>query len=189
MANALHLQPVTRIRAEFEPAPQVKTAVNRFLEVPMKPGGVRMYTTAQAIVDQREFHDDQYHEVLRYIEQTTRSLAQHAFALAAPLKIQEFANGGGRLLFSVQNQPTLDDLSEKIHMIRSLEETSPENMLYVELARGSLAKDRGRRQDQLRTANGLIRAELNHPTARYRMTANQMRIVTRDMMYPLSERL
>jgi hypothetical protein len=172
----------------------VERAVNRFLENPIEPGAMRMFTSAQTLVDQDDYHRHRYDTAIRTMEQEdrdtgARSLARRAFTLASPLKILEAPNGSGRLFFSVhpRDEPSLDQFKDRLSSIESLEEPDEENLLYVEFARGALAKDRVTRREQILWGRDAIASQLRHPTARYHMTATGLRIVTRDMMYPLKD--
>jgi hypothetical protein len=72
-----------------------------------------------------------------------------------------------------------------LRAVRGLEEPDEEDLLYVEFARGALARDQKKRHGQIREGHELIAAELRHPTAKSRMTASGLHVVTRDMLYPL----
>jgi len=187
MSSTPRIQPVTRIRGELRPSASVEAAVNRFLETPFAPGSMKLFTTAQAVVDQGDYHRHRYDIEVRGIEQElrTRSLAQKAFALASPMKILDAPNGSGRLFFSVQSKDrsALHGVGEKIRAIEGLEEPDTDDLLYVEFARGALARDRGRRREQLQEAHALVASELRHPSATFRMTATGLHVVTKDMMY------
>jgi hypothetical protein len=166
--------------------------VNRFLENPMDESQMRLYTSAQTVVDQEAYRQHQYDTVIPKIETNSRSvrmrmLAQRAFVLAGPLKLLEGPNGSGRLFFNVHSddKDELHRAGEMLRAIRGLEVPDPEDLLYMEFARGALAKDLGERRAQVRDSYQLIAAELRHPTAKSRMTATGLHVVTRDMMYPL----
>lgn len=188
----MRLHPVTRIRGELYPAAPVERAVNRFLENPIEPGTMRLYTTAQTVVDQNAYRQHRYDTIIPKIEKNDRnmhirSLAQRAFVLAGPLKILEGPNGSGRLFFNVQSddKDELHRAGEMLRAIRGLEMPDPEDLLYVEFARGALATDRERRRGQIYEGHERISAELRHATAKSRMTASGLHIVTRDMVYSL----
>jgi hypothetical protein len=189
MSSTPRIQPVTRIRGELRPSAPVEAGVNRFLETPFAPGSMRLYTSAQAVVDQGDYHRHRYDLDMRGIDRElrARSLAQRAFVLAGSMKILEGANGSGRLFFNVQpkDKAALHDIGDKIRGIEGLEEPDSDDLLYVEFARGALARDRGRRREQLQEAHGLIASELRHPSATFRMTATGLHVVTKDMMYPV----
>lgn len=153
-----------------------------------------MYTTAQTVVDQEVYHRHQYDTIIPKIEPNSRNvrlraLAQRAFVLAPPLKLLETPDGAGRLFFNVrqEDEEDLHRAGEMLRAIRGLEATPSEDLLYVEFARGALAKDMGRRREQVQAAYQTISAELRHPTAKSRMTVSGLHIVTRDMMYPLKD--
>lgn len=189
------LQPVTRIRGQLELTADAKDAISRFLQKPIDPDKMpsHMYTSAQAIVGRKEFYSHQYDEEIRDAEKTCQELADKAFRLSTPLKIREFPNGTGQLLFSVQNhvggvrsREYLDTISDKINNIPSLEETAKqENMLYVELVKGALNPDKIKRISQIRLAHGLIKAELNDPVMAPNMRVRRPGIVTMDTRYPV----
>jgi hypothetical protein len=194
MSEMPRLHPVTRIRGELSPTPAVKRAVNRFLEHPMDEDAIRLYTTAQTVVDQGAYRRHQYDTIVPKIEPNSRNvrmraLAQRVFALAGPLKILERPDGGGRLFFNVRadDQEDLHRAGEMLRAIRGLETPDPEDLLYVEFARGALAKDLGKRREQIHSGYASIAAELRHPTAKARMTASGLHVVTRDMSYALKD--
>jgi hypothetical protein len=150
-----------------------------------------MYTTAQTVVPQgehRTHHALELADIER--EMRKRSLAQRAFVLAQPLRLQEHQDGSGRLFFNVapKNKRDLQWVGEQLNVIEGLEEPDENDLLYVEIAKGGLARERGRRRDQVMEGRDLIGAELRHPSAQYRMTATGLHIVTRDMMYSVAER-
>lgn len=188
-SNVAPLRQVTRIRGQLEPTSEVKDAISRFLQEPIDSDKMPkyMYTSAQAIVDQEEFHSNQYYEEVQQAVETCRDLGSRALALilAAPLKIREFSNGTSQLLFSVQNRVGLAAISNKINKIPSLEKTAEqENMLYVELAKGALNPDKSKRILQIRLANGLFKEELKNPDKASKMLARHPSIVIKDMRRP-----
>jgi hypothetical protein len=189
MSSKPRIQPVTRIRGELRPSASLETSVNRFLETPFAPGTMKLFTSAQAVVDQGEYRRHRYDLDMRDIEREmlSRSLAQRAFVLAAPLKLQEGKNGDGRLFFNVQqkDKPVLRRIGENLRAIEGLEESPEDDLLYVEFARGALARDRGKRREQIQQGGALIASELRHPTANFRMTATGLHIVTKDILYPV----
>lgn len=190
MSEVARLHPVTRIRGELKPSPAVERAVNRFLEKPVEPGAMKLFTAAQVVVEQGD-HRRRHALELARIEREfqARSIAQRAFVLAAPMSLQEGPGGSGRLFFNVQpkDRPTLKYAGRRIEVIEGLEEPSEEDLLYVEFARGALARDRQKRREQLLEGRDLMTAELRHSTATFRMTASGLHVVTRDMMYPLKD--
>jgi hypothetical protein len=172
----------------------VEKAVNRFLDTPMEPGIMRMYTTAQSVVDQEAYRQHRYDTAIPKIDKNdprpdVRSLAQRAFKLAGPLKILEGPNGSGRLFFNVrpEDKDELHRAGEMLRALRGLEVPDPEDSLYVEFARGALAKDLGKRREQVYDGYQRIASVLRHPTAKAHMTATGLHVVTRDMMYPLKD--
>lgn len=189
MSEVLRLHPVTRIRAELEPWPSVQRSVNRFLDQPMDLSAIRMFTTAQTVVDQRLFHENYYAKRLSEIdaELRARNLASRVFKLEAPLKIQESRDGGGRLFFNVgkDDRAVLRHIKYQLGSMEGIEEPGEEDLLYVEFARHALAGDVTRRREQILKARSLIGAELRHPTASHRMTARGLHVVTKDMLYPV----
>jgi hypothetical protein len=189
MSSKPRIQPVTRIRGELRSSASLETSVNRFLETPFAPGTMKLFTSAQAVVDQGEYRRHRYDLDMRDIEREmrSRSLAQRAFVLAAPLKLQEGKNGDGRLFFNVQqkDKPVLRRIGENLRAIEGLEESPEDDLLYVEFARGALARDRGKRREQIQQGGALIASELRHPTANFRMTATGLHIVTKDILYPV----
>lgn len=150
---------------------------------------MKLFTSAQAIVDQGEYRRHRYDMDMRDIEREmrSRSLAQRAFVLAGPLKLLEGKNGDGRLFFNVQpkDRPALRRVGDNLRAIDGLEESTNEDLLYVEFARGALAQDRGRRREQIQQGGALIASELRHSTANFRMTASGLHVITRDMLYPV----
>jgi hypothetical protein len=155
---------------------------------------MRLYTTAQAVVDQEAYRHHHYDKVIPKIEKNDRdvhirALAQRAFVLASPLKILERSNGSGLLFFNVRpdDQEELQEAGDMLRAIKGMEKPDEEDLLYVEFARGSLARDQQRRREQIREGYEQVSAELRHPTAKFRMTASGLRIVTRDMLYPLKK--
>ena len=192
MSSSPRIRPVTRIRGELRPTPAVEASVNRFLDNPAPPGTMKLFTTAQTVVDQGEYHRHQYDLDIRRIERElrARSLAQRAFILASPLKLLEAPNGSGRLFFNVQpkDKPVLQQLGDSIRAIEGLEEPVEEDLLYVEFAAGALARDRTKRREQLLEGRDKIGAELRHPSANFRMTASGLHVVTRDMPYPVKDK-
>lgn len=189
MSRQPRIQPVTRIRGELRPSASLEKSVNRFLETPFAPGAMKLFTSAQAIVDQGEYRRHRYDMDMRDIEREmrSRSLAQRAFVLAGPLKLLEGKNGDGRLFFNVQpkDRPALRRVGDNLRAIDGLEESTNEDLLYVEFARGALAQDRGRRREQIQQGGALIASELRHSTANFRMTASGLHVITRDMLYPV----
>jgi hypothetical protein len=162
--------------------------VNRFLDEPVETGTMRLYTTAQAIVERGEDKTRHVTEIRRIEHEfAKRSMAQRAFHLAPPLLLQEAPNGSGRLFFNVQPEetPLLRYTRLRLGVIEGLEEPTDEDLLYVEFARGALAKDLAERRDQIKYGRDRIMSELRHGTAPYRMTATGLHVVTRDMIYPL----
>lgn len=190
MSEARRLHPVTRIRGELRPSAPLERAVNRFLEKPVDPGAMRLYTSSQVIVEQGD-HRRRHALELARIEREfqARSIAQRALVLASPLSLQEGPGGSGRLFFNVQakDRPVLNYVSRRLGVVEGLEEPSEEALLYVEFAKGALAQDRRRRHEQVLGAHEQISAELQTTSAQYRMTATGLHVVTRDMMYPLKE--
>lgn len=191
MSETRRIQPITRIRAELQPASPVTRAVNRFLEKPLDERTARLYTTAQAVVGQGE-HRTRHASELSRMERAlrARSLAQRAFVLAPPLGLQERPDGSGRLYFGVasKNQRDLKYVGDSIRSIEGLEESDNSDLLYMEFAKGALARNKDKRRDQVAHAQELLGAELRHPSAKFRMTASGLHIVTRDMMYPVRPR-
>ncbi|HTJ73311.1 MAG TPA: hypothetical protein VL481_01840 [Verrucomicrobiae bacterium] len=189
MSGNPRIQPVTRIRGELRPSASLEKSVNRLLETPFAPGAMKLFTTAQAIVDQAEYRRHRYDMDMRDIEHEmrSRSLAQRAFVLAGPLRLLEGKNGNGRLFFNVQtkDRPVIHRVGENLRAMESLEESPDDDLLYVEFARGALARDRNKRREQLRQGGALLASELRHPTAGFRMTATGLHIVTKDMLYPV----
>jgi hypothetical protein len=161
----------------------------------MDEAAIRMYTTAQTVVDQAAYRGHAYDTLVPRIDVNHRNvrmrmLAQRAFVLAGPLKLLQGSDGSGRLFFNVrpgEDQEELHRAGEMIRAIRGLEAPEPEDTLYVEFARGAMARDLRRRNEQIRTGYESIAAELRHPTAKARMTASGLHIVTRDMSYPLRD--
>lgn len=184
------LQPVTRIRGELQPAPAVVRAVNRFLENPMDERAVRMFTATQVIMPLGEARRSRAAEIATIERaQRKRSLAQRAFTLAHMFDPQDRPDGSGRLFFSVspKDQPAIGEFGEELRTIEGLEAPVESNLLYVEIARGGLSRDVARRRDMLTEGQGLLRSELRHPSAPYRMTATGLHIVTKDMVYPVAQ--
>lgn len=185
------IQPVTRIRGELQPAPAVVRAVNRFLDRPMDEKTAKMYTTAQTVVSQGEHRTRHALELAKMErELTARSMAQRAFVLARPLRLQEFADGSGRLFFNVdaKNRRQLAWFGERMRSVEGLEAPDENDMLYMEIARGGLAKSRQRRREQVIEGRDALMEELADSSAQYRMTASGLHVVTRDMLYAVSER-
>jgi hypothetical protein len=191
MSEVSRLQRVTRIRAELEPGPSVQRAANRFLDHPMEPSSILMFTTAQAVVDQQLFHRNHFANVLGEIDVDlrARAFASRIFRLTAPLKMQEFRDGAGRLFFNVDqgDRAVLRYVRHQFEGIEGLEEPHGEDLLYIEFARHALADDARRRREQIIEARDKINSELGHPTARHRMTAKGLHVVTKDMLYPVSD--
>jgi len=186
-----YIHPSTRIRAELEPDYNVVRAVNRFLETPVPINSMRMYTSVQRFVDRRAFHTSQYDATIRDIEKefAKRSLAQRAFTLAPPLKLEEAPGGRGRLFFSVKQKDDLEFVGHQLGRIETLEklgdEEETEDLLCVEFARGALAADMLKRRRQVIDARDKLVSEFHHPAARHRMVAKGLRVVTHDVMLRL----
>jgi hypothetical protein len=191
MNEVSRLHRVTRVRAELEPDPSVQRAANRFLDHPMELSSIRMFTTAQVVVDQQLFHHDHFANVLGEIDADlrARTFASRIFRLAAPLKLQEFRDGAGRLFFNVDqgDRAVLRYVRHQLEGIEGLEASRGEDLLYIEFARHALADDARRRREQIIEARDRISSELGHPTARHRMTAKGLHIVTKDMLYPVRD--
>lgn len=190
MSEVTRLYPVTRIRGELQPSAPVQRAVNRFLENPVEPGAMKLYTAAQVIVEQGDNRRRHALELARIEREfRARAIAQQVFVLSSPLSMQERSDGSGRLFFNVQEKgrPSLSYVRRRLGVIEGLEEPGEDDLLYVEFARGALASDRGRRREQVMEGRDKIAAELRHPTAKFRMTATGLHVVTRDMMYLLKD--
>lgn len=190
MSEARRLHPVTRIRGELRPSVPLERAVNRFLEKPIEPGAMKLYTSSQVVVEQGD-HRRRHALELARIEREfqARSIAQRALVLASPLSLQEGPGGSGRLFFNVQakDRPILKYVGRRLGVIEGLEEPNEEPLLYVEFAKGALVQDRRRRREQMIGAREQISADLQASSAQYRMTATGLHVVTRDMMYPLKD--
>lgn len=184
------LQPVTRIRGELQPTIGVVNAVNRFLERPVDPRSLRLYTTAQTIVPQGEDRS-RYARELADIQRklAERKIAQRVLALAAPLRFQGNKDGSGRLFFDVASRHKRDlaFFGEQLRRIESLEEDDGTNLLYAEFARDSLARSEERRREDVRSGATLLHSRLRHPSASHSMTASGLHIVTRDMRYLVAD--
>lgn len=184
------IQPITRIRGELQPASAVIDAVNRFLERPMGEKIAKMYTTAQVIVPQGEHRTRHALELAKMErELTARSLAQRAFVLARPLRLQEFSDGSGRLFFNVdgKNQRHLEWFGDRLGKVESLELPDESDMVYMEIARGGLARNSQRRREQIIAGREAMMADLDASSAQYRMTASGLHVVTKDMLYAVTE--
>lgn len=185
------IQPVTRIRGELQPAPAVVRAVNRFLDQPFDERKAKMYTTAQVVVEQGE--DRRRHAIeLSKIERAAgaRSLAKRAFVLARLVHVGEGTDGSGRLFFSVDSKDKrqLEWFGDQLETIEGLETPDPNDLLYMEIARGGLASNRRKRQDQIKEGRERIAEDLAAPSAQYQMTASGLHVVTKDMLYRVARR-
>jgi hypothetical protein len=181
--------PVTRIRGELHMTPQVNEAVSRFLKEPLDPEALSMFTTAQALLDQRDFHGNQYELAVRRVMRTFQKLGNRALVLAPPLALQSRKDGSGRLLFSVRedDEEYLRQVTASILLLPTLERKREERaMLAVEFPSESLAADLSERYGQMSEADKKISAELRHPTALHRMAVTGLRLVARDVDFPVS---
>jgi hypothetical protein len=187
MSNTSRILPVTRIRGELRPAAPVETAVNRFLEKPFAPGSMRLYTAAQAVVEQGEYRRHAYDADIRETEKLlrARALAQRVFVLAGPLKLLTAPDGSGRLFFNVQQKDKrgLEMVGGALRSIEGFDEPDEGDVVYAEFARGALARDRRRRQEQVRAGYEGVMQDLDSPATHYRMTATGLTIVMKDMQY------
>jgi hypothetical protein len=185
------IQPVTRIRGELQPAPAVVRAVNRFLEQPLDERRAKVYTTAQVVVDQGEDRRRHAHELSKIErEMGARSLAKRAFVLARLMHVGERPDGSGRLFFSVDSKDRrpLEWFGDRLEAIEGLEEPDQNDLLYVEIARGGLAGSRRKRREKIKEGREKMAEDLEASSARYKMTASGLHVVTKDMLYPVSER-
>ena len=188
MPDIPRLHPVTRIRGELTPRASVAKSINRFLAHPVDPEQMKLYTTAQAVVDRGEYYAHRYDGQLSEIERifADRKLAQHVFTLTGPLRWAETSQGSGRLSFHVQHTNADNPLAtfrRTLNTIRGIEDVIDEDMVYAEFSKGALAKDVKQRRTQVNEAGQLLAAELRHPSATIRMTATGLHVVTKDMMH------
>jgi hypothetical protein len=184
-----HLHAVTRIRGEFLPTEQVKIAINRFLEVPVDPDTIKLYTTAQVVVDTLDFRTRQY-KYKEAINQVEGKLSKKVLSLTGATELRDMENGGGFLLLPVSEQPFLNDISNGIHKIDKLERDNFPNMLVFEIARGALAADSKRRQERCEVASQQMQDDARDPQRKFSMKAVGSHVVTRDIaVNPANRRL
>lgn len=188
MPGISRLQPVTRIRGELTPHPSVAESINLFLDQPVDPDTIKLYTSAQAVVDRAEYYGHHFDRQLSAIDRTVleRRLAQRVFSLTEPLGWIETPHGAGRLTFRVRKDDDTYQLAtfrRALETIRGLDNSPSGDFLYAEFSRGALAEDIHRRREQVKMAGSLLRTELRHPTAVRRMTATGLHVVTKDLMH------
>lgn len=187
MSEITDIVHVTRARGELTPTRQVGEAVNRFLEKPMNPETMKLYTAVQALYERESLRDSDQAARLRHVDATFHRMARYAFTLAKPMLLQARRDGAGQLFFSVRETDLLQEITDDISSLQTLErDPTRKNMLYVEIARGGLATDLRNRYAQMNDADAKIDAELRHPSVSYRMVARNPRLVTRDIAYPAS---
>lgn len=190
MTDVSRLHRVTRIRGELVPRPKVTEAVATFLDNPDQTEKIKMYTTAQVVVNQDMYHghayDRQLHEVDRQL--AAQRMASQVFRLGPPLHLVQLPKGAGRLFFSVRpaDAEPLRNFREQLETIHGLEDVPTDDRLYIEFARGALASDMQRRRAQFTEGAHLLASSLHHPTSAARMTATGLHVVFKDMSYRLT---
>jgi hypothetical protein len=106
-----------------------------------------------------------------------RRFAQHAIALAGPLQITPYKNGGGRILFHTSQPNVLREMTHPLSAISNGEVVRDDPTLYLEIASGGLA----RTIDQIRDTSALFLAETRDPDRQVFITAGDPRIVMQDI--------
>jgi hypothetical protein len=179
--------PATRIRGELRPTSQVETAVNAFLERPVRPGTMRLYTEAQAFIEQGS-QRRRYAEALSKTEREfgARRVAQRIFKLDALKRLSHNEDGSGRLFFTLEDEDRseMEYIAERMTALEgAYERYKGYGLVYAEFARGSLAADLDRRREMATEAAAELGGQLHHPSTRPRMTASGLHVVMHDMTY------
>jgi hypothetical protein len=179
--------PATRIRGELRPTSQVETAVNAFLERPVRPGTMRLYTEAQVFIEQGG-QRRRYAEALSKTEREfgARRVAQRIFKLDALKRLSHNEDGSGRLFFTLEDEDRseMEYIAERMTALEgAYERYKGYGLVYAEFARGSLAADLDRRRELATEAATELGGQLHHPSTRPRMTASGLHVVMHDMTY------
>lgn len=184
MTDVPRLHRVTRIRGELALSPSVTRVVKGFFEQPDLAETDKLYTTAQVVVDQNEYHqhyhDRQLHEVERLL--SARRMASQIFRIGPTLRLYE-GSGMGRLQFSVHpdDRPGLTQFREQLAKIHGLEPIPADDMVYLELSKRALANDVTKWQTQRDETLARLASMMRHPTASAGLTVSRFQIVTKDM--------
>ncbi len=169
----------TRIRGELDPSPELKEVLSHFFEAPPNLHSVKLHTTSHVLLDPRQYHGNEYHGLLNFIEDKLRQLAKVSFALAEPTHLRREGESGS-LYFSVQNRGELAKVENELKRLSGELETSfLPTMLCFKVARGALVRD----AQQLADAKANMAAALSQPDTQRTMTASGLRLVIRDLLY------
>jgi len=179
--------PATRIRGELRPTTEVETAVNAFLERPARPGTMRLYTEAQAFVEQGS-QRRRYAETFSKMEREfgARRVAQRIFKLDALRRLSHNEDGSGRLFFTLddEDRSEMEYIAERMTSLEgAYERYKGYGMVYAEFARGSLAADLDRRREMAAEAATRLGGQLHRADTRLRMMASGLHVVMHDMAY------
>ncbi|HSW90869.1 MAG TPA: hypothetical protein VLF64_02625 [Candidatus Saccharimonadales bacterium] len=184
MTNMPQLHRVTRIRGELALHPNITKVVEGFFEHPERAETGKLYTTAQLIVDQGDYQGRRYDRQLSDWERSMalKRMASQIFRIGPPLQLYE-GSVMGRLQFSVHpdDKQGLTEFREHLAEIGGIEPVPADDMLYLELSRGALAKNAATRREQRDETLGKLASMLRHPTAATHLTATNLRMVTKDM--------
>jgi len=184
MTNTPQLQRVTRIRGELALSPNITRAVEEFFENTELAKTGKLYTTAQLVVDQGDYHRHCYDRQISELERSMalKRMASQILRIGPPLRLYE-EPVMGRLQFSVHpdDRQSLTDFREYLAEIGGIEPVPADDMLYLELSTGALAKNAAIRREQRDETLDKLASKLRHPAAAARLTATNLRVVTKDM--------
>lgn len=175
MVPNAEIKPVTVIREQFTPSPQVKKALQKFVTGP-EPD-FRLYATGFRVVDQNEYHQHVYTHEIRFVEERLKALGRQALYLSGQTHLAPGPGDKARLLIEPRDPYELDQMVVLLEDIPSLEPLrQPPHYFYVELARNSLVKS----AYELNVARGNFYARARHPVSKNIFNVSSPRVVGQD---------
>lgn len=182
MSSTSIQRPVTRIRGEVTPRPELTTAVRRFFDPEAQDAKVDFYTAAQVFTPTREYHLHAYDRQVSEAEKVARSLAMRVFQLDRLVRLQNAGHGVARLVLGArsEDESKLYDFRMALNRIPSQEDLVLEDTICAEFAVSALGGNVKDRERRIRQAAVALQDDLAIQRPPSLITVSGLQVVTKD---------